>query len=208
MSESKFLNPSKSPSLIVSMRFSWTSSFFSVSKMESAFCGIAVRWFPPRFSRFSFLLENSFWDLITSRETFQSTHLSSPRNASGSMLVMRFSYSVRISSVSKPSKARLWMTDILLWFRLRINRWCRFFSALDGTFCNWFCDTSSCVKPLPVCRLRNEQSGICELKIEIFYKVNRTRGGRKFMAFFHSFSCFYFIAPNCVFLTLDKHKAP
>lgn len=55
ISESKFLKPSKSPSRIVSIRFSWTSSFFKLSKIASAFCGITVRWFPPKFNRFNFL---------------------------------------------------------------------------------------------------------------------------------------------------------
>lgn len=149
MSESKLRSPSKSPSLMVSMRFSCTSSFFSDSKMKSAFWGIDVRWFPPRLSRLSFLWKVSIRRVSAAGEKFP-THLSKPRKASGSIPVIRFSYSVRISSVSNPSNARLWTTEILLWLRFRISRWWRFFSALDGTFCNWFCDTSSCVNPLPV----------------------------------------------------------
>lgn len=84
------------------------------------------------------------------RTALRLSHLSNPRNASGSMVWILFSYNVNISSVSNPSNARLWTTDILLWFRFKINRWCRLRKALDGTFCSWFCDTSSCVNPLPV----------------------------------------------------------
>lgn len=48
-------SPSKSPSLIVRILFSCISSFFSVSNMESAFCGTLDSSLPPRFKRFSFL---------------------------------------------------------------------------------------------------------------------------------------------------------
>lgn len=49
--------PSKSPSLISDILFSWSSNFFSVSRIESDFCGIEVRPLPPRFNLFSFLYE-------------------------------------------------------------------------------------------------------------------------------------------------------
>lgn len=78
------------------------------------------------------------------------TNLSNPRKASGSILTNLFSYNVKISKVSKPSKALLWITEILLWFKFKINKWWRFFNAVDGTFCSWFCETSSCVNPFPV----------------------------------------------------------
>lgn len=153
--ESKFLKPSKSPSLIVSMRFSWTSSFLRVSNIKRAFCGMAVRWLPPKFKRFSFLLNIFFFfqiiiqDVFIINKIYLNLYLSNPLKASGSMTVILFSYNVNISRVSNPSNARLWIEDILLWFKFKINRWCKFFNALDGTFCNWFCDTSSWVKPFP-----------------------------------------------------------
>lgn len=148
ISESKFLKPSKSPSDMLSIRFSWTSSFFRVSNIARARCGIAVKWFPPKFKRRSFLLKKNKENLISQTKIYL-TYLSSPRNASGSMTEILFSYKVNISNVSRPSKALLWITEILLWLRFKINRWCKFLRALEGTFCNWFCETSSCVSPLP-----------------------------------------------------------
>lgn len=42
------------------------------------------------------------------------TYFSTPRNASGSIVTILFSYNVSISRVSKPSNALLWITPILL----------------------------------------------------------------------------------------------
>lgn len=96
------------------------------------------------------------------------TNLSNPRKASGSILTNLFSYNVKISKVSKPSKALLWITEILLWFKFKINKWWRFFNAVDGTFCSWFCETSSCVNPFPV-----NNKGITKWEfIVVLYKFN------------------------------------
>lgn len=74
------------------------------------------------------------------------------------MTLILFSYSVRISNVSSPSNARLWICDMRLWFKLRISKWCKFLIAFDGAFCSWFCDTSSWVSPFPAHTCERHQS--------------------------------------------------
>lgn len=90
-----------------------------------------------------------FSSLFNNLNNSRYTYFSNPRNASASITLILFSYSVRISSVSSPSNALLWICEILLWFKFKINKWWRFFSAVEGTFCNWFWETSSWVSSSP-----------------------------------------------------------
>lgn len=154
--------PSKSPSLMLRILFSWISSFLRLSKMDNDRCGTDVNSLPPRLRRFSFLSENNnVKNDIHSRFLFgvrHQTYFSKPRKASGSMTLILFSYKVRISNVSSPSNARLWICDMRLWFKLRISKWCKFLIAFDGAFCNWFCDTSSWVSPFPARRSKKENT--------------------------------------------------
>lgn len=77
------------------------------------------------------------------------TYFSSPTNALGSMLLILFSYSVRISKVSRPWKAFSCKLLTLLWFIFKIRSWFKFLNAADGTWVRLFWDTSSCVNTLP-----------------------------------------------------------
>lgn len=52
-----FNSPTKSPSLIIRILFSWISSFFKLSNIDKDFCGTAVNSLPPKFKRLSRLQE-------------------------------------------------------------------------------------------------------------------------------------------------------
>lgn len=121
--------PSKSPSLMVRILFSCISSLRNVSNMDKARCGTDVSSFPPKFSRLSFLQNHikMEWGRFKrraqrERPTAEYTHFSRPRNASGSMTLILFSYNVNISSVSRPSNALLWICEMRLWLTFNINR--------------------------------------------------------------------------------------
>lgn len=90
----------------------------------------------------------------------ENTHFSNPLNASDSMTLILFSYSVNISNVSNPSNARLWICEMRLWFKFNISKWWRFLIAFDGTFCSWFCDTSNWVSSLPEWTKKNNNKMI------------------------------------------------